>query len=1354
MAKPRIPHVEKRISGVAVRKDIVYGSSANENIVEIRGNEFTRPGLWLIMISYEIAGTMIRTSGQNHMEVLVYPTTNFSSAAAGDIDRIATSATSTYKYNEPIPSQGFMLLYILPHELTSAYFLKLYAFFSGSGLISNVKLFGICVEDMESEGAFTADTTGGYLIAPNNMVPFCSDIFLNRIYNRNYTGTFSDRYLAMATIGVKTGDTNEMGPIGFRLSHAYETVTLDEGAYITIPRLHTYQASIDKRPFLTMLPFRSVTDFFDIRLHMRYKGTNAVVTDSFTYSASLVVIDLEYFDNVTIGSENATRGFSTTCPGAMSYNDDAPNGSAIPATDPITREPWPGSNRIPTTSTWSPYPFVSPNTLNKWGTCSISHDGVVILAGVYSLYGNPGPVWRSTNSGTSWTNAIGSRNWAASAMSSSGQYQYIGSYSGPSSGGVLYKSSNYGASFTEITSATFGLNWKNWSTISTSNNGSKVLVGCGDYSAVSGRAFISSDYGVSWTTIPVNNVHIRCSAMSGWGDKLYLGSYNGRLYRSHDSGASWIEMQPAGAVNKYWNLLSCSEDGLRVIAGAQSGRLYCSADGGLTWAETQPAGDTSKNWINSAMSSDGKIVVVSDSDSLGKLYYSSNGGSTWQIANAPTSIATTSSWLALAMTANGQTWVGGPYNLDTYLTGAGQLYKIAFAPGIQAIVGINSQYDVDKDGYITSNDVTAIINYLNQHGSQPVIIGVNDKYDVNGDGTVSPQDVLSIINYINSSSTVGDAFYFNNGSPITLNATSSPVFSLAQANWQLPNSSPLWTPEPDSVKESNLYFYVPGLETIATPADHKSTISIHTFNNVYPTEVPQRPGNFQEKLTRSAFGSYPGGPYLYYRPPVLPISHFLVSDSTIGGGNPLSACVRGQPPDMSYIWAQNAPNREIGMYSAYPETRSGRNEDRFWVSFELTSYHDYNEPSNDTLYTKSLRAFGTGVYTGHSAISHTTDASLLLEYSKIHFTNAWFYEFLFHRTNAALAAEHSLAMTTNALLLSEIARTQTTDAFLVFEYGLQQTTNALLLAEVTLTHTVDALLAEEHSIDQTTDSLLLKTEALSHSTDSNLYGVIQHSTDALLLAERELTHTTDSSLVWTRDLSHSTDADLYGVLHQSTDALLFSVGTKIQTTNALIMAEEEYLHTTDALLLKENSLSHSTDAYLAQVVVHYTDALLQAEMSLGHTTDALLKIQRNIAHTTDAWIYGYKSQTVDALLQKIDIPKIHRTNALLYETHPISHTVDSLLAEEHDISHTTDGLLHWETFGSGVLSFNGFRIVSTGDEEHREYTQDVSTPEINEDIMANWTRKEHGAYQYRNVTTPRLKTNKCFPCPDDNPTEG
>jgi len=1323
MVKPRIPHFEKRISGVAVRKNIIYGSSANENIIEVRGNELTRSGLWLIIVSYEIAGTMTKTSDQTHKQILVYPTTNFSGISTEHFERISTSTTSTYKYNEPIPSQGFILLYISPHELTSSYYLKLYSYFSGSGIISNVRLFGMCVEDMEDEGAFTTYTTPEFYSTPN-AAPFCGNIFLSNINNRNYTNTFSDRYLAMATIGVFTNETNEMGPIGFRLSHSYEDIILDKGAYITIPRLHTYGTNIEQRPFLTILPFRTITNTFDIRLHIRYKGNNVVATDIFKYSASLVVIDLEYFNNVIIGSENASRGFSKTCAGINTYDDDAPNDYEVPATNPAIHEPWPGSNNIPTTLTWSSYPFTSPNTLNKWGTCSISHDGTVMLACIYSVNNNPGRVWKSINSGVSWTPTIsaGEENWASSAMSSDGQHQYIGSHV-RSTSGVLYKSSDYGSSFTQMFPGPITL--KNWTTISTSNDGSKVLVGYGNQSAITGGAFISSDYGINWTATPIG-MNIRCSAMSGDGNKLYIGSYDGRLYKSHDSGTSWTETQPAGAVNQYWNLLSCSEDGLKVIAGAQAGRLYCSTDGGLTWVETQPAGDTSRNWIGSTMSSNGKIIAISNTESLGQLYYSSNGGGSWQIAYAPTSINTTSSWLALAMTANGQTWIGGPYTLLPYLTGAGQLYKIEFTPGIQVIPGVNDQYDVNRDGYITSDDVSAIIIYLNQNGPQPVVIGINDQYDVNNDGTVSQQDVSSIISYLNSLSPIGDAFYFNDGAPITLDATSSSVFSLAQANWQLPNSGPLWVLDPDSIKESNLYFYVPGSETTATPEDHKSTISIHTFNNIYPDDVPQRPGNFQEKLTRSAFGSFSGGPYLHYRPPVLPISHFLVSDSTVSGGVPLAGCVRGQPPDMSYIWAQNAPNREIGtiIYSKYPETRSGRNEDSFWVSFELTSYHNYDKP-----------------------ISHTTNILLLSENIKTYSTNSLLYEFKFHTTNSMLASEYSLIMTTNALLLSEIDHNQTTDAFLVFEYGSQHTTNTLLSTEIALEHSTNTLLAEEHSIEHTSNSSLLKTESLSYSTDTNLYGVIQQSVDALLLSEIALNHTTDASIAWTKDLSHSTDADLYGVLHQSTDALLFSVGVKNQTTNALLLAEEELIHQTNALLLKENSLSHSTDAYLALVAVHYTNALLQAEVSLSHTTDALLKIQRSIAHTTDAWIYGYKSQTTDALLQKIDIPKRHKTNALLYETHLISHTTDGLLAEEHDISHTTDGLLHWETFGSGILSFNGFRIVSAGDEAHREYTPDRSTAEINEDAMANWPRKDHG-YQYENVTSARLKTNKCFPRPD------
>lgn len=89
----------------------------------------------------------------------------------------------------------------------------------------------------------------------------------------------------------------------------------------------------------------------------------------------------------------------------------------------------------------------------------------------------------------------------------------------------------------------------------------------------------------------------------------------------------WVETQPAGAVTAEWALTGMSENGAVMIAGVSTGRLYLSTNGGSSWAETQPGGAADYDWRGSALDSDGSVILVSARG--GRLWLSINSGSSW-----------------------------------------------------------------------------------------------------------------------------------------------------------------------------------------------------------------------------------------------------------------------------------------------------------------------------------------------------------------------------------------------------------------------------------------------------------------------------------------------------------------------------------------------------------------------------------------------------------------------------------------------------------------------------------------------------------------------------------------------------
>lgn len=134
--------------------------------------------------------------------------------------------------------------------------------------------------------------------------------------------------------------------------------------------------------------------------------------------------------------------------------------------------------------------FTSGST-NRGYTASMSANGQYIIS-VYSTC----QVYRSVNSGSSWTNATvgvtGDIPWA-SKLSSSGQYQLI-SVTNSTEGGSVYISNDYGANWYRKT-----LDGINKGRLDMSANGQYMIV-C-PYHTSTGYVYVSKNYGATWNKI-------------------------------------------------------------------------------------------------------------------------------------------------------------------------------------------------------------------------------------------------------------------------------------------------------------------------------------------------------------------------------------------------------------------------------------------------------------------------------------------------------------------------------------------------------------------------------------------------------------------------------------------------------------------------------------------------------------------------------------------------------------------------------------------------------------------------------------------------------------------------------------
>ena len=173
-------------------------------------------------------------------------------------------------------------------------------------------------------------------------------------------------------------------------------------------------------------------------------------------------------------------------------------------------------------------------------------------------------------------------------------------------------------------------------------------------------------------------------SMSGDGQRMVAGDYNGFLYTSSDSGAIWSSRD----AQRRWISVASSSDGNRLIAAAQNDQLYVSADAGLTWQCVEAA----RNWLSVASSADGsKLAAVVYG---GFIYVSNDYGLTW------TATATSQQWRTVAISADGS---------RLFATG---LYIAVYASADGGVTWTSSGTPSDMNDIAISSDGRQVVRTL------------------------------------------------------------------------------------------------------------------------------------------------------------------------------------------------------------------------------------------------------------------------------------------------------------------------------------------------------------------------------------------------------------------------------------------------------------------------------------------------------------------------------------------------------------------------------------------------------------------------------------------------------------------
>jgi len=253
-------------------------------------------------------------------------------------------------------------------------------------------------------------------------------------------------------------------------------------------------------------------------------------------------------------------------------------------------------------------------------------------------------IWTSLDNGGSWTFSPFSDG--AFSLSSNGSTIYLGS------GSKVFKSTDTGETWIDVST---GLGHGGVQALLF--DGTNLFAGTpGDSAGI----YRSANGGTSWDPaaagLPVGS---NLRSMIFFGGYVFAGTEADGIYRSSDHGDTWAKSDVNNSLIAHGLIFSfCVKDNV-LFAGAANG-IYKSTDGGATFVRIINGfpPDTNVTAYSLTLSSGNIVaavtVLLSPTEALDAIFYSSDDGSNWHQANLPvsatsvTSVASDGSLLAYA----------------------------------------------------------------------------------------------------------------------------------------------------------------------------------------------------------------------------------------------------------------------------------------------------------------------------------------------------------------------------------------------------------------------------------------------------------------------------------------------------------------------------------------------------------------------------------------------------------------------------------------------------------------------------------------------------------------------------------
>jgi len=269
-----------------------------------------------------------------------------------------------------------------------------------------------------------------------------------------------------------------------------------------------------------------------------------------------------------------------------------------------------------------------------------SYINALAIIGTNLFTGSSSGVFRSTDSGESWTSASNGLAYTVIGLPDTDVEALA--VIGPNSSSPILFAGGDGGVFRSTDSGT------NWTAV---NNGltNKIVdcfavIGANLFVATfDGKIYHSIDNGTNWTavyTVTIKNVQEIILAASG--TNLFVGA-DSSLFLSTNNGASWTD-ETIGLIGPYNFMESLAVSGSSLLAGTDSGGVFRSTDNGTSWTASS---NGLKNTIgDDALAVNGSNLFITTDVGV---YLSTDEGTNWKSVNAGFGIDSNYGFYAFAM---------------------------------------------------------------------------------------------------------------------------------------------------------------------------------------------------------------------------------------------------------------------------------------------------------------------------------------------------------------------------------------------------------------------------------------------------------------------------------------------------------------------------------------------------------------------------------------------------------------------------------------------------------------------------------------------------------------------------------